>query len=184
MILPIVAYGHPVLKKVAEPIESDSPELQELIDSMFETMHHASGVGLAAPQIGKSIRLFIIDSTLMLDEESEEEGLREVFINARVIEETGTEWTYEEGCLSIPEIRENVDRPPRITLRYLDREFREHERSFTGITARVIQHEYDHIEGVLFTDHIAPLRKRMLKGKLRKISQGRIDPGYRMVLPK
>jgi peptide deformylase len=183
MILPIVAYGDPVLKQVANDIDAEYPNLKQLIEDMENTMEKASGVGLAAPQIGLSIRLFIIDSTLMMDEGEEDKGIREVFINAEMIEETGTEWAFEEGCLSIPDIREDVYRKDTITIKYLDKDFKEHTKTFDGMTARVIQHEYDHIEGILFIDHLKPLKKKLLNKRLRRISEGKIDMKYRMRFP-
>jgi peptide deformylase len=183
MILPIVAYGDPVLKQVANDIDAEYPNLKQLIEDMENTMEKASGVGLAAPQIGLSIRLFIIDSTLMMDEGEEDKGIREVFINAEMIEETGTEWAFEEGCLSIPDIREDVYRKDTITIKYLDKDFKEHTKTFDGMTARVIQHEYDHIEGILFIDHLKPLKKKLLNKRLRRISEGKIDVKYRMRFP-
>lgn len=183
MILPIVAYGDPVLKQVANDIDAEYPNLKQLIEDMENTMEKASGVGLAAPQIGLSIRLFIIDSTLMMDEGEEDTGIREVFINAEMIEETGTEWAFEEGCLSIPDIREDVYRKDTITIKYLDKDFKEHTKTFDGMTARVIQHEYDHIEGILFIDHLKPLKKKLLNKRLRRISEGKIDVKYRMRFP-
>ena len=183
MILPIVAYGDPVLKQVANDIDAEYPNLKQLIEDMENTMEKASGVGLAAPQIGLSIRLFIIDSTLMMDEGEEDKGIREVFINAEMIEETGTEWAFEEGCLSIPDIREDVYRKDTITIKYLDKDFKEHTKTFYGMTARVIQHEYDHIEGILFIDHLKPLKKKLLNKRLRRISEGKIDVKYRMRFP-
>jgi peptide deformylase len=184
MFLPIVAYGDPVLRKKAVEIEKTYPGLDKLIDDMWETMEKSKGVGLAAPQINKSIRLFVIDSTKMYDEEDEGKGVREVFINAEMIKETGDEWKYEEGCLSIPNIREDVHRKPTIKIKYLDVNFKQHEKEFDDMNARVIQHEYDHIEGKLFIDHIKPLRRSLLKGKLEKISKGDIDVNYRMKFPK
>lgn len=184
MILPIVAYGDPVLKRMADEIDPNYPDLQELISSMEESMERANGVGLAAPQIGLSIRLFLIDSTLMMEEGKEDQGLKEVFINAEMIEETGKEWAFEEGCLSIPDIREDVYRNDTITIKYFDRDFKEHTRTFDGLTARVIQHEYDHIEGILFVDHLKPLKKKLLQKRLRKISEGKISVNYRMRFPK
>jgi peptide deformylase len=188
MILPIVAYGHPVLKRKAKNIDADYPGLQELIANMFETMYAAHGVGLAAPQINRSIRLFIVDASSFVQEDDEEyEALKDfkrVFINPEMIEEEGEEWAFEEGCLSIPDIREDVFRQPDITLRYLDENFKDHTETFSGLAARVIQHEYDHIEGVLFTDHLSPLRKRMLKGRLNNISKGKISVDYRMRFPQ
>lgn len=184
MVFPIVAYGDPVLRKVGVEITKDYPDLQQLIDNMFETMEKSRGVGLAAPQIGKSIRLFVIDSTRMYDEGEENEGLREVFINAKIIEERGDEWGYEEGCLSIPGIRDDVYREETIVVQYYDRNFKFHEKEFTGLTARVIQHEYDHIEGKLFIDHLKPLKKSMLKGRLENISKGKVSVDYKMKFPK
>lgn len=184
MILPIVAYGDPVLRKVGAQIQKDHPGLEKLIDDMYETMEKAKGVGLAAPQVGKAILLFIIDSTRMYDEDEKNDGLREVFINARMIKELGEEWQYEEGCLSIPGIRENVSRKPNIVIQYCDRNFVRHEKEFTGLTARVIQHEYDHTQGKLFLDHLKPLKKSLLKGKLDKISKGIVDVEYKMKFPK
>ncbi len=184
MVLPIVAYGDPVLRKKGEDITKDYPGLEKLIDDMFETMEKAKGVGLAAPQINKAIRLFVVDSNRMYDEGEESEGIREVFINAQVIEESGKEWPYEEGCLSIPGIREDVYREEKVKIKYLDRDFKAHEKTFTGLTARVIQHEYDHIEGKLFIDHLKPLKKSLLKGRLEKISKGAVDVEYKMRFPK
>ncbi|MCB9226872.1 MAG: peptide deformylase [Chitinophagales bacterium] len=183
MILPIVAFGDPILKKVGKEIDKDYPKLQELIKNMEKTMEHANGVGLAAPQIGLDIRLFIIDSRLMMEEGEEHKGVKETFINATILEETGKEWEFEEGCLSIPDIRENVSRKSNIKIKYFDKDFKEHIKEFDGLTARVIQHEYDHIEGILFTDHLKPLKRKMLKKKLRNISEGKIKIGYRMKFP-
>lgn len=185
MILPIVAYGDAVLKKKCENITKDYAQLDVLIKNMEQTMANAHGVGLAAPQIGLPIRLFIIDSRIMLedDEESNEKGVKETFINAIILEESGEEWAFEEGCLSIPEIREKVFRKPNITIQYTDSKWKEHTKTFSGLTARVIQHEYDHIEGVLFVDHIKPLKKQLLKKKLTNISEGKIHPDYKMRYP-
>ncbi len=181
MILPIYAYGQPVLKKKAAPIGPDYPGLEQLISDMFETMYQAHGVGLAAPQVGLPIRLFVIDSTLVLDEAKDgEKGRKQVFINAEIIEQEGDVKPYEEGCLSIPGIRGDVDRPSRIRIRYCDASFAEHEEVVEGVTARVIQHEYDHIEGVLFIEHLKPLKKTMIRRKLEQIRQGKIDAEYRM----
>lgn len=187
MILPIVAYGDPVLRKEGEDIDKDYPGLEQLIDDMFETMYNAHGVGLAAPQIGRSIRLFLVDTSGFVEEgEEDEEGLgdfKKVFINAEIIEEDGNDFVFNEGCLSIPEIRGDVDRPERIRIRYFDRDWQEHEEVYTGLKARVIQHEYDHIDGILFTDYLSPLRKNMLKKKLTNISKGQIKVPYRMKFP-
>ncbi len=188
MILPIVAYGDPVLKKVAVDITPEYPGLSKLIDDMFETMYQAKGVGLAAPQIGKSIRLFLVDaSPFAEDAETEEEealaDFKKVIINAQIIEESGAEWKYNEGCLSIPKIREDVLRKPKIKVRYLDEKFKEHTETLDGIAARIFQHEYDHIEGKLFTDRISPIRRRLLNSKLTDISKGRVEVDYRMKFP-
>ena len=191
MILPIRAYGDPVLKKVAQDIEPGHPGLEQLIADMFETMYAANGVGLAAPQVGHSLRLFIVDaSPFAEDEEGEPEpeqvhlkDFKKVFINPYIVEEEGEEWGFEEGCLSIPNLREEVFRKPRIVLQYQDEQFKEHEEEFDGFAARVIQHEHDHLDGVLFTDHLNPLRKRLIQGKLRDITRGKTDVRYRMRFP-
>lgn len=187
MILPIVAYGDSVLKKVGENISADYPGLAKLIEDMFETMYAAHGVGLAAPQINKSIRLFIADASGFVEEGDEEyealKDFKKVFINPEILEEAGEEWAFEEGCLSIPDIREDVLRQPDVTMRYFDENFVEHTETFTGLAARVIQHEYDHINGVLFIDHLSPIRRRMLKGRLQNISKGKISVDYRMKFP-
>jgi len=189
MILPIVAYGDPVLKKVAEEIDKDYPGLQQLIADMFETMYNANGVGLAAPQIGKSIRLFIVDASPFAedDEDGENEHLKDfkkVFINPIIEDETGEEWGFNEGCLSIPGIREEVFREEKIKISYYDENFNFFEEEYDGFAARVIQHEYDHIEGVLFTDKISPLRRRLLKRRLEEITIGDVDVNYKMRFPK
>lgn len=188
MILPIVAYGDPVLRKKGEDIDKDFPKLQELIADMYETMYSASGVGLAAPQIGRAIRLFVVDASGFVDEDEEDEeelgGFKKVFINPQIIEEDGEEWDFNEGCLSIPDIREDVSRHERIRIKYMDENFNEYDEVYDGLKARVIQHEYDHIEGILFTDYLSPLRKRILKGKLSNITKGKISVSYRMRFPK
>ena len=185
MILPIVAYGDPVLKKKAAEINSKHPNLKTLIENMWETMYAASGVGLAAPQINKNLRLFIIDTTpFSEDEEVNEDPVKKVFINARIIEETGDSWSFSEGCLSIPDLREDVSRKSTITIKYMDENFNKHTTTFDGLTARVIQHEYDHIDGILFTDKISALRKRMIKGKLIDISKGKVNVAYKMRFSK
>ena len=180
MILPIYAFGQPVLKKVAEPISADYPDLKELLENMWETMYNAQGVGLAAPQIGKSIRLFLVDTDQLEKDDMKEEGIKQVFINAQKIEEAGKPWDYEEGCLSIPNIRGDVKRPAQLKIRYMDENFEEHEKIFTGINARVIQHEYDHIDGILFTELLKPLKRRRVKRKLENIKKGLVDAEYRM----
>ena len=190
MVLPIVAYGDAVLRKVGKEIDKDSPTLNELISNMWETMYNASGVGLAAPQIGLTVRLFLVDATPFAEDEelSEKEratleGFKKVFINAIIEEETGNDWIFNEGCLSIPDIREDVTRKDTVTISYWDENFKKHTETFDGILARIIQHEYDHIEGVLFTDKLSSLKKRLLKGRLSNISKGKINVDYRMRFP-
>ena len=189
MILPIVAYGTPVLKKKGSDITSDYPAFEQLLGNMWETMYEANGVGLAAPQVGIAIRLFIVDASAFADDDelTEEEqkqltGFKKVFINPQ-IEESGEEWAFNEGCLSIPDIREDVYRQEEIQIRYWDENFKEHTEQYLGLAARVIQHEYDHIEGVLFTDKLSPLKKRLIKGKLNNIAKGNIDVDYKMRFP-
>jgi len=192
MILPIVAYGSPILRKVCSDIGPDYPELEKLIADMWETMYNSNGVGLAAPQINKDIRLFVIDSEQIFANQEEDEkgdfpdapGYKGVFINAHIAALNGEEWSYNEGCLSIPKIREDVYREEEVTLEFDDENFVHHTKTFNGITARVILHEYDHIEGKLFIDHIKPLKRKLLKGKLTDISKGKIKVDYRMVFPK
>jgi peptide deformylase len=183
MILPIVAFGNPVLKQKAQEISADYPNLNDLISNMFQTMYTANGVGLAAPQVGLSIRLFVIDATPFADEEPLLKGYKKAFINAQIIEETGDTWSFNEGCLSIPGIREDVIRQKEILIRYQDENFNTVEEKISGILARVIQHEYDHIEGVLFTDRISTLRKTLLRSKLSNISRGQVKVDYRMKFP-
>jgi peptide deformylase len=180
MIYPIVAYGDPILRKVAEPISADYPKLNEIIQNMFDTMQRSSGIGLAAPQVGLSIRLFVVDATPYENDERDLDGFRQVFINAQILEEEGKKWKCSEGCLSIPGIREDVDRNPNITVRYMDENFVEHTESYTGMRARIIQHEYDHIEGILMTDRLTPIKKQLLKGRLNDIMKGRTDADYKM----
>ncbi len=188
MILPIVAYGDPVLKKKGQDLEKGDPKLPQLVEAMFETMYNASGVGLAAPQVGKSLRLFVVDAGPFAEEGEEDyeqlKGFKKVFVNPQILEEDGEEWAFSEGCLSIPEIHEDVYRHEELRIRYFDENWEEHEEVYSGLAARVIQHEYDHIEGVLFVEHLAPLRRRMLKGKLQNISKGKIKVDYRMRFPK
>lgn len=184
MILPIVAYGDPVLKKEAVEIESDYAGLKELLANMYETMYKAEGVGLAAPQIGKSIRIFIVDASPFEEEEPKLKGFKKTFINPIIVEEEGKEWGFNEGCLSIPGIREDVMRKPKITIEYMDEDFNLIEEEYDGIAARIIQHEYDHVEGVLFTDKINPLKRRLLSTKLNNISKGNVKVPYRMKFPK
>jgi peptide deformylase len=190
MILPIIAYGDPVLRKVSVAIDADYPDLEKLIANMKETMYNASGVGLAAPQIGKAIRLFLIDASPFAEDEDISEKDREVlksfnrvFINAQILEEEGEEWVFNEGCLSIPDVREDVFRQPKIKIEYQDEEFKTHTETLEGLAARVFQHEYDHIEGILFTDKLSTLKKRIIKKKLENISKGKISADYRMRFP-
>ncbi|MEM8763938.1 MAG: peptide deformylase [Bacteroidota bacterium] len=190
MILPIVAYGEPVLRKKAKEINKEYPNLSTLITNMWETMYNAHGVGLAAPQIGLPIRLFLVDTTPFSDDEdlSPEEqktlnGFKKVFVNAKILEEEGEAWDFNEGCLSIPDVREDVKRKPRITIEYQDEHFETYTETYEGLLARVIQHEYDHIEGILFTDKLSSLKKRLLKSRLDKISKGKIKVDYKMRFP-
>lgn len=192
MILPIVAYGDPVLKKEAEEIDKDYPNLSQLIEDMFETMYEASGVGLAAPQIGRSIRMFIVDGSPFAEKDEDEEedprakdmeDFKKVFINPIIEEELGAEWGFAEGCLSIPKIREEVIRKEKVRMTYYDENWNFHEEEFDGYKARIIQHEYDHIEGVLFTDHLSVLKKRLLTKRLSNISQGVVNVDYKMKFP-
>ncbi len=192
MILPIVAYGAQILRKVAQEIPSDHPDLNTLIDDMWETMYASNGVGLAAPQINKNIRIFVMDSSQIFDglEEDElgkypdEPGIKKIFINAHITELNGEEWSYNEGCLSIPKIREDILRPEEVVIEYYDEAFVQHTEIFNGITARIIQHEYDHIEGKLFIDYLKPLKKKLLQRKLNDINKGKIKVDYKMVFPK
>jgi peptide deformylase len=193
LILPIVAYGSPVLRKVCKDITPGYPGLSKLIEDMWETMYSSNGVGLAAPQVNHDIRLFVIDSQqifINLEEDGEEitypdkPGIKSVFINAHIVELGGEEWSYNEGCLSIPKIREDVFRKESVTLQYLDENFQPHKKTFNGITARVILHEYDHIEGKLFIDYLKPLKRTLLKRKLDDITKGKIKVDYRMSFPK
>jgi peptide deformylase len=192
MILPIVAYGAPVLRKQCKDITADYPQLDKLIEDMWETMYASNGVGLAAPQINRDIRLFVMDSEQIfnnLDKEdegrySDAPGVKKVFINAYIKDFDGKDWPYNEGCLSIPKIREDVTRPEVVVVEYLDENFQEHVETFHGITARIIQHEYDHIEGKLFIDYLKPLRRKMLSGKLSDISKGKVKVDYKMMFAK
>jgi peptide deformylase len=182
MIYPIVAYGNPILKKEAEEI-NEGTELDGMIKDMFATMDFASGVGLAAPQINQGVRLFVIDSTLMLDEEDEEKGIRRVFINPIILDEYGDDYSFEEGCLSIPDVRAEITRPEKLTIEYFDENWNLKEEEFSGMTARVIQHEYDHLEGILFVDYLKGLKKRLVQSKLIDVSKGKVSTDYRMIYP-
>lgn len=191
MILPIVAYGDPVLKKEAEDIEKDYPELKKLIEDMFETMYEASGVGLAAPQIGKDIRLFVVDGSPFAEEDGDEpdpraegiENFKQVFINPIIEDESGEKWSFKEGCLSIPKIREDVVRKERIRITYYDENWNFKDEIYDGYAARIIQHEYDHIEGILFTDHLSAIKKKLISKKLQNISKGDVRIDYKMKFP-
>jgi len=183
MILPVLAFGHPTLRKVAKEIEPDHPGLEKIIADMFETMYQSDGVGLAAPQINHSIRLFVIDAAPYAEKYPEAEGFKKVFINAEIYKEEGEEWVFNEGCLCFPGIREDVNRKPVIYIRYQDENFQQHDDRIEGIIARVVQHEYDHIEGIMFIDRLSPLRKMLLKGKLNDISRGNVDVMYKMIFP-
>ncbi len=192
MILPVVAYGSTILRQVCQPITAEYPDLKTLIADMWESMYHSNGVGLAAPQINKAIRLFIIDTIQIVENADDEDKdmfvdekpIKQLFINAQILKEEGEEWAYNEGCLSIPKVRADVMRKPTITIQYLDEHFTECTQTFDGVTARVIQHEYDHIEGKLFIDHLKPLKKKMLGRKLDDIVKGKVNMGYRLIYPK
>ncbi|HPH84894.1 MAG TPA: peptide deformylase [Ferruginibacter sp.] len=192
MILPIVAYGSPILRKVCSDITPEYPGLEKLLADMWETMYNSNGVGLAAPQINKDIRIFVMDSEQIFENQEDDEkglypdepGFKGTFINAHIVELNGNEWSYNEGCLSIPKIREDIMRNEKVTLKYVDEHFKEHTQTFIGLTARIILHEYDHIDGKLFIDHIKPLKRTLLKRKLDDISKGKIKVDYRMVFPK
>jgi peptide deformylase len=192
MILPIVAYGAPVLRKISKDIDADYADLSKFLDDMWETMYSSNGVGLAAPQVNRDIRLFVVDSVQIFENMEDDErlefndgpGIKKVFINAEIIATDGADWSYNEGCLSIPKIREDIMRAERVTMSYCDEQFVEHTETFSGITARVILHEYDHIEGKLFIDYLKPLRKKMLQSKLNDISKGKIRVDYKMSFAK
>jgi peptide deformylase len=191
LILPIVAYGHPVLRKVARDIMPHHPGLEKFIEDMWETMYASNGVGLAAPQVNQDIRLFVVDTVQMfnsMDEKEKKEypdapGIKAVFINAHIAEEEGEEWPYNEGCLSIPKIREDIYRRQTVTMQFRDHNFESRIMNFTGLSARVILHEYDHIEGKLFIDHLSPLKRKLMKGKLNDITRGKVNVDYKMMFP-
>ena len=191
MVLPILAYGHPILRKVAHDITPDYPNLEKLIADMWETMYSSNGVGLAAPQVNRDIRLFVVDSQQIFQNMEEDEkkefpdipGIKQVFINAHIVEVEGKNWSYNEGCLSIPKIREDITRQEIVSIRYFDEEFNLYHKIFNGITARIVLHEYDHIEGKLFIDYLPPLKKKLMKGKLKDISKGKVNVDYKMSFP-
>jgi len=181
MIYPVTVYGDPVLRKKAEPITMDFEDLKGFVQNMFDTMYNSDGVGLAAPQVGQPIRVFVLDTTH--NEEDEPAGIKKAFINPEIVEKSGDEWIMNEGCLSLPEIREDVLRPESVRIKYFDEDFNECEEVYHGFTSRVIQHEYDHLEGIMFVDYLNPLKKRILKGKLTAISKGKVLPKYRIKIP-
>lgn len=183
MVYPIIMYGDPVLRKRAKEVEKGSIDIKAFIQDMFETMYAAHGIGLAAPQIGKSIRIFVVDGTTLNEEEEDMTGFKKAFINPEIVDEEGEEWEFEEGCLSIPNIRENVSRLEKVKIRFVDEDWKVHEEEYDGVKARIIQHEYDHLEGKMFIDYLSPLKKRMLKGKLADISKGDVDTEYRILAP-
>jgi peptide deformylase len=184
MIYPIVVYGSPVLRKVAKEVEKDYPHLKELVADLFETMYVSDGVGLAAPQIGKSVRIFVIDGTAMAEDDPTLDGFKKAFINPKIVEETGEIWTFTEGCLSLPTMREDVERPGTIRIQYYDHDFNFYDETYSGIHARIMQHEYDHLQGILLIDRVAPLKKKMLKGKLNDIMKGKVKVAYKTKLLK
>jgi len=183
MVYPIVIYGHPILRKVAGEIDRDYPDLQQLIDDLFETMYKSEGMGLAAPQIGKSVRIFVIDGKPLGDDEPELADFKKAFINAHIVKRYGEVKPMTEGCLSIPNLREEVSREESVQITYYDENWKFHDEIFTGYKARIVQHEYDHIEGILFTDKLNPLKRRLLKGKLAAISKGKFEADYKTILP-
>lgn len=183
MILPIIAYGDPVLKTKASDIPRDYPGLGEFIQNMFETMYHANGVGLAAPQVGKSLRLFVVDASPFDDEDPKLKDLKKVFINPVILEQWGEEWIFNEGCLSFPDLREDIYRRSNIRISYQDENFQQHEQEFDGVAARIIQHEYDHLEGIVMVDRISPLKRRLIRNRLLNITKGNVNPDYPMKFP-
>jgi peptide deformylase len=194
MILPIVAYGHPVLRQVAKDIDATYPDLEKFIEDMWETMYASNGVGLAAPQVNRDVRIFVVDSAQIFSNMDEEEkaeenypdapGIKQVFINAHIVEEAGDDWAYNEGCLSIPKIREDINRAEEVTIEYLNENFEKQKKTFDGITGRIILHEYDHIDGKLFIDHLPLLKRKLLRRKLDEISRGAVKVNYKMLFPK
>ena len=183
MVYPIIMYGDPVLRRRAKEIEPGSIDLEALVVNLYETMYAAHGIGLAAPQIGKSVRVFVVDGTTLEDEEEDMTGFKKAFINPVIVEENGEKWDFEEGCLSIPNIRENVTRQEKVKIRYVDEDWNKKEEEYDGMKARIIQHEYDHLDGKMFVDYLTPLKKRMLKGKLTDISKGDVVTEYRISAP-
>ena len=184
MVYPIVVYGSPLLRRRAVEIKKDYKDLKKLIDDMYETMYKSDGIGLAAPQIGKSVRIFVIDGTDLEEDDPSMADFRKIFINPEIVDETGEEWVYSEGCLSLPKIREDVERKSKITIQYYDENWEFHEEEYDGLKARIIQHEYDHLDGVLFIDYLTPLKKRLLKGKLNDITKLKVDVEYKIKVVK
>lgn len=184
MILPVTIYGDPLLRRESKPIDKNYPALEQLIENMYETMYSADGVGLAAPQIGLSIRLFVVDASPMGEEEPDLKDFKKVFINPQILSTNGDEWEMEEGCLSLPGIHENVWREDEVTIHYFDENWIEKTETYRGYSGRVIQHEYDHLQGILFVDHVAPLRRKMLRGKLNAITKGKVKTAYRVNIPR
>lgn len=183
MIYPIVVYGHSVLRKVARDIDENFENLEEFIEDMFETMNDSEGIGLASPQVGKDIRLFVVDASPLEEDEPELKDFRKVFINPQIVERTGDKSNFNEGCLSIPNIREEVIREPEIRIHYYDENFKFYDEVYQGVASRIIQHEYDHLDGILFTDKVSPIKKRLLRGKLQAISKGKFEVSYKTKLP-
>ena len=184
MVLPVVAYGHPALKKIAEPVTPDYPDFREFLENMWETMYQSDGVGLAAPQVNRSIRVIVIDASAFAEKYPESENFKKAFINAQIYKEEGEEFSFNEGCLSFPGLREDIMRKPVIHVKYMDENFVEHDERFDGVLARIIQHEYDHIEGIVFVDRLTSLKKMLLKRRLSDISKGNVEVGYRMLFPQ
>jgi peptide deformylase len=184
MILPVVAYGHPVLKKVAEHIRPDYPGFREFLENMWETMYQSDGVGLAAPQVNRSIRVFVVDASAFAEKYPESEHFKKAFINAQIYKEEGDEYPFNEGCLSFPGLREDIMRKPVIHIRYMDENFVKYDERYDGVIARVIQHEYDHIEGIVFVDRLPSLKKMLLKRRLSDISKGNVEVAYKMLFPQ
>lgn len=184
MILPIYVYGSPVLRKVAVDITKDYEGLDKFLADLWETMYKSDGIGLAAPQVGKAIRIFVIDGTPMAEDDPGVADFKQTFINAHIIEREGDEWAFTEGCLSIPNIREEVYRPARVRIQFYDENWQFHDKYYEGIAARIIQHEYDHLEGIMFVDHLSAIRRKLLSGKLNAITKGKVDVTYKIKFPK
>ena len=184
MTLPIYVYGSPVLRKIARPVEQNEEGLEDFIDNLWDTMYQSDGIGLASPQVGKSVRIFVIDGTPLEEDDPSLKDFKVTFINPEILDRQGDDKTYEEGCLSIPNIREEIVRPEKVRIRYYDEDWNQHEEEYEGIAARIIQHEYDHLQGVLFTDKVAPLKKRMLRNKLNAIAKGKFDVSYKVKVAK